>query len=82
MTLSELLEWVPLLDTLPSIADSWGAGLAVLPGFARQKEEAPLLVQEQMGFHLGISPGIKATGRHAAQIAADKHQAWLDGNGS
>jgi 6-phosphogluconolactonase/glucosamine-6-phosphate isomerase/deaminase len=83
MMFSELLEWMPLLNTLPSSTEPWGACLAVLVGLARHKDfEEPLLVQEQTGFHLGITPGIKATGRHAAQIAANKYQAWLDGDGS
>jgi len=37
-----------------------------------------LLVQEQPGFHLGITPELKATGRHAAQIAREKYEAWRD----
>jgi len=46
------------------------------PG-ARRGGDKSLLVQEQVGFHLGITPEIKATGRQAAQLARDKYEAWL-----
>lgn len=35
----------------------------------------PSLVQEQPGFHLGISIDLRAASRHAAAIARDKYQA-------
>ncbi len=68
----EILDSVPLLDSAPACS-------AFLPALARRKrrDDKPLLVQEQTGFHLGISPDIRAAGRHAAQVAMEKYQAWL-----
>ncbi len=78
MTISDVLGWVPLLDSAPTGIEHCCASLGLLPGLARKKAvEKPLLVQEEPGFHLGISPDIRATGRHAAQVARDKYESWL-----
>ena len=80
MTISHMLDWMPWLHSLPMGLEPWIACLGILPGLARRRgSEKHLLVQETAGFHLGISPEIRATGRHAAQVAADKYKAWLSG---
>ena len=82
MTISAMLEWMPWLQSLPICMEPWFACLGILPGLARRKAfEEPLLVQETAGFHLSISPEIRTTGRHAAQIATEKYRAWLSGEG-
>lgn len=61
--------------------ESWYACFGSLPFLDRKKSrDKPLLVQEAAGFYLGISPEIKATGRHAAQVALEKYEAWLTGS--
>lgn len=77
-----------LLDTTQSLLsgpidpDTLFGVAAGLPGLARFKRSAPLnLVQEEPGFHLGIAPDLKATGRHAAQIVTERYKAWLGGDG-
>jgi 6-phosphogluconolactonase/glucosamine-6-phosphate isomerase/deaminase len=80
MTISHMLEWMPWMQSLPMEVEPWIACLGILPGLVRRRgSEKHLLVQETAGFHLGISPEIRATGRHAAQVAADKYKAWLSG---
>jgi 6-phosphogluconolactonase/glucosamine-6-phosphate isomerase/deaminase len=77
----EILGSLPLLDSIPLGIE--GACIGLLPGIARKKKRGgkPLLVQEQAGFHLSITPDIRATGRHAAQIAKEKYRDWLAGEG-
>ena len=77
----EIVGSLPLLDAIPLGIE--GACIGLLPGIARKKKRGgkPLLVQEQAGFHLGITPDIRATGRHAAQIAKEKYRDWLAGEG-
>ena len=81
MTMFEILQSLPWLDSVPPGIE--GACIGLLPGVARKKRGGgkPLLVQEQAGFHLGITPDIRATGRHAAQIAKEKYRDWLAGEG-
>jgi 6-phosphogluconolactonase/glucosamine-6-phosphate isomerase/deaminase len=81
MTMFEMLDSLPLLDSIPLGIE--GACIGLLPGVARKKQRGgkPLLVQEQAGFYLGITPDIRATGRHAAQIAKEKYRDWLVGEG-
>ncbi len=82
MPISPMLEWMPWLHSIPMGMEPWIACLGILPGLARRKSfEKPLLVQETAGFNLSISPEIRTTGRHAAQIAAEKYEAWLSGEG-
>ncbi len=78
----EILESIPLLNSLPTEAGS--ACMGLLPSLVRKKKEQdkPLLVQEQAGFHLGIAPDIQAAGRHAAEIARGKYRTWLAEKGS
>lgn len=80
MMISDILDYLALAHSVPLGIEGLSAGCSLLPGIARQKKGGkapPLLVQEQPGFHLGIAPEIKTTGRHAAQIALEKYQAWL-----
>lgn len=80
MTIWDILDYLALAHSFPMGAEGLSVGCSLLPGFARHKKGAkppPLLVQEKTGFHLGIAPEIKAAGRHAAQIAAEKYEAWL-----
>jgi 6-phosphogluconolactonase/glucosamine-6-phosphate isomerase/deaminase len=36
-----------------------------------------VLVQEEAGIHVGISPGLPETARHAASVMLEKYQHWL-----
>lgn len=83
LTIREILESLPALSAIPANIDNWFNSLGRLPGVDRLKREpGSSLVQEQSGFHLGISPQIKATARQAAQVAAQQYQAWLTGAGN
>lgn len=56
--------------------------MMAIPGRDKPKaEDKPLLVQEGPGFHLGISQEIDATGSHAAHLAKEKYDAWLESDG-
>lgn len=80
MTMADILDYLALANSLPAGIEALSAGCSLLPGFVRHRKgpkAPPSLVQEQPGFHLGISPEIKATGRHAAHVALEKYQSWL-----
>jgi hypothetical protein len=36
-----------------------------------------VLVREEAGIHVGISPGLPETARHAASVMLEKYQRWL-----
>lgn len=83
MAIFDMLEWVSMLNSAPMGIETWciGMGVSLLPRFARPKKDDPkILVQEQAGFHLGITPDSRAAGRHAAQITREKYDAWLAGD--
>lgn len=46
-----------------------------------QKEHAPssVLVQEDAGFHLGISPDLEQAGQHAARVFKEHYDSWVNG---
>jgi len=81
--ISDLLDFAQWLATASTGLDALCAGIAGLPGLARLKDGGEsTLVQEQVGFHLGIAPEIKATGRQAARVAKERYDAWLASPGS
>lgn len=82
MMISDILDWLTLLQSIPIDVAGGFVGLGILPAIARHKDAGePMLVQEGPGFHLGIARDIKAAGRDAARIAREKYEAWREGGG-